>query len=105
MEKPIRIKSIQHLYDILNASENAREFFVNILGGGRSWKTIFLSSKKCRNGMYKFDILNEIDNSRQVLAAASLPYFSNIGEAIERGAFYLYDNNENHDKSDVKLYE
>jgi peptide subunit release factor RF-3 len=105
MDKPIRIKSIKHLCDILDASENAREFFVQLLGGGRSWKTISFADKLDRNGEYKLEILNEIDEKRQILAIGSLYRFSNIGEAIDKGAFYLYDDNENYDKSDVKLYE
>ncbi len=105
MEKPIKIKSLKHLYDILDVSENAREFFILCNASGRSWKTISLADKLDRFGHYKLEILNEIDDTRQVLALASLFKHSLIGEAISKGAFYLYDNNENHDKSDVKLYE
>ena len=105
MDKPIRIKSVKHLYDILDASENAREFFISCNGCCRSWKTISLADKTDRFGRYKLEILNEIDDTRQTLALASLFKHSLIGEAISKGAFYLYDGNENHDKSDIKLYE
>jgi len=105
MEKPVRIKSFRHLYDIIYASENAREFFIQLNHGARSWKTMSLADKLDRFGRYKLEILNEIDETRQVLALASLFKYSLIGEAISKGAFYLYDDNENDDKSDVKLYE
>jgi len=105
MEKPIKINSIKHLMAILYNSENAREFFILLNGGGRSWKTISFADKLDRNGEYKLEILNEIDDTRQVLAVASLHKFSNIGEAIDKGSFYLFDENENSDKSDVKFYE
>lgn len=107
MDKPIKIKSLKHLYDILDTSENAREFFILLNGCGRSWKTISLADKVDRLGCYKLEILNEIDDTRQILSLGSMmnEKYTNIGWAIKRGAFYLYDDNENHNKSDVKLYE
>lgn len=90
---------------ILYNSQNVREFFIVLNGGGRSWKAITFADKTDRNGEYKLEILNEIDNTKQVLAMASLHKHSNIGEAIDNGAFYLFDGNENYDKSDVVFYE
>lgn len=106
MEKPIKIKSVEHMLAILNKSENVREFFILLNGNGRSWKAITFADKTDKSGNYKLDILNESDESRQVLAVSSLNNrkFTNIGLAIENGAFFLFDDNENHDKSDVELY-
>ena len=106
MENPIKIKSLEHLVAILDKSENVREFFIEFIGGGRSWKAITFADKLDSKGNYKLEILNEIDDTRQVLAIGSLnnTRFTNIGLAIERGAFYLWDDNENYDKSDVELY-
>lgn len=106
MEKPIKIKNITQFVNIIEHSENVREFFIAINGGGRSWKLITHSMKKDRFGRNKLLIANEIDNTTQVLSISSVmnPKYSNIPSAIRCGAFYLYDNNENHDKSDVIYY-
>ena len=106
MEKPIKIKSLEHLIAILDKSENVREFFILLNGNARSWKTITYADKLDRNGNYKLEILNEIDDTKQVLSLANMynEKYTNIGLAIKQGSFYLFDDNENYDKSDVKLY-
>lgn len=66
------------------SKEEPAEFFIS-LGGGlvRSSKSAMLIGEK-------FVILNEADNSEDVLTEKELFTKSNIGEAIEKGALYSY---------------
>ena len=93
MDKPVKITSVQQLYEITASSEYMREFFI-ALNGGRSWKTIYFSEQLDRHGEHKFEILNGISGSRQVLTRENLEKESPIGQAIRDGHFYLYDDND-----------
>ena len=80
----IRVTSVEQLKEILNCPET-KEFFIQ-LRGFRSWKQISF------DGTDKFYILNEIDNTEQVLTEKELfdKNKTNIGEAITKGAFFHY---------------
>lgn len=107
MEKPVKITSFIQLFNILDNSENVREFFIELAGGARSWKRLTNIDKQDRHGFYKIEVYNEIDDSKQVLCRRNLmsAQYNSIYSAIRCGSFYLYDNNENHDKWDVQFYE
>ena len=70
---------------------NTGEFFILLNGGGRSWKRITISPQMDKNGNNKWDIVNEIDESHQVLTDKNLfnKRFTNIGEAMQQGSFYF----------------
>lgn len=77
------IKSVEELKDI--CEDIQVEFFVALNGGLRSSKIIEYDTHR-----RKFEILNEIDNTQQVLTENQLFTESNIGEAILKEAFYQY---------------
>lgn len=86
----IKVKSLEHLKTILKENDNGTlECFIETNGGGKSWKTITYSPQCDRHGNNKFEILNEIDETRQVLTEKNLfnEKFTNIGKAIENGSF------------------
>lgn len=64
------------------------DYFIVLNGGFRSSKTICMNDDGER-----FDIINEIDDSEQTLSADELMdrNVTNIGYAIQNGAFYCYD--------------
>jgi len=85
----IRVNSIDELVDMLTDGSNMEEFFIN-LGGVRSSKNIFLDEDD--NGNEVFNILNEIDDTTQILTREQLAdeSYTNIGKAIAAGMFYRY---------------
>lgn len=79
------IRSFEELVAVCYDDE-PRDFFIVLAGGAvRSSKSIQL-----RENGKSFYVLNENDGSRQVLNAKSLYTRSNIGEAMEKGAFFMY---------------
>jgi len=93
MEKEFtQVKSLEHLKQLIDENDGGTlECFIELNGGGRSWKTITFADKNDKNGNAKFEILNEIDESRQVLTEKNLfnTKHTNIGDAINKGAFYF----------------
>lgn len=86
----IAITSVSELR--LAIDEGEHEFFILLNGSLRSSKNIDFHDSVDKNGNYKFDIVNEIDGSHQVLSEKNLfnKNITLIGEAIEKGAFYRY---------------
>jgi len=76
-----KIKSIKHLKEL--SKGNDIECFISLNGGIRSSKDIYFNDKK-------FEIRNCIDDTQQELTEKELHTESNIGEAIDKGAFYIY---------------
>lgn len=81
-----QVKSMDQLKSIL-ADGETKEFFILLNGGLRSSKTISY------DGDNTFYVLNEIDDTEQVLTEQELMNndLTNIGKAINNGAFYQYD--------------
>lgn len=82
------VKTIEELKTILDGG--ASEFFVLLNPCARSWKTLNYADKLDRHGNYKIEILNDIDDSRQVLTEKNLfnRKFTNIGYAMKNGSFF-----------------
>ena len=77
----MRIDSIDDLKEI--CEDQDVEFFINLKGGLRSSKTI------CYNSHEKtFEIYNHIDDTSELLNERRLIEETNIGDAIEKGAFF-----------------
>lgn len=81
-----QVKSVNQLKTIL-ADGETKDFFILLNGGLRSSKTISF------DGDNIFYVLNEIDDTEQVLTEQELmdSDITNIGKAINNGAFYQYD--------------
>lgn len=79
-----KINSIEHLKELSIGEE--LECFMSLAGGA------VRSSKRIQWDVEDkvFQIENEIDDTSQVLTEKELHTESNIGMAIERGAFYKY---------------
>lgn len=79
-----KVTSIEHLEQILNDGEG-RDFYILLNGGLRSSKHISYDDTST------FWVLNLIDDTEQELTEAQLMDrdYTNIGYAIENGAFYL----------------
>ena len=79
-----RIKSIAELKKI--SKGECIDCYIS-LGGGicRSSKSVFYDPEK-----EVFSVINEIDDTEDILTAEELHTKSNIGEAIDNGAFYQY---------------
>jgi hypothetical protein len=78
--KDIKVKSINHLKEIL-ADGESHEFVLRLNGGMNSSKLISYDNER-------FYIVNMIDDSEQDLSEEGLRTHSNIAEAIEKGALY-----------------
>lgn len=80
-----QIKTIEELKE--RATDNQIDCFISLAGGlAKSSKTVeFMTDEN------KFWIHNDIDGSEQTLTAEELSTESNIGEAIQKGALYLYE--------------
>lgn len=80
-----QVKSTDQLKTIL-ADGETKDFFILLNFGLRSSKAISY------DGSSTFYVLNEIDGTEQELTGQELmsSEFTNIGEAINKGAFYLY---------------
>lgn len=79
-----QVKSINQLKDILVDGE-AKDFFILLNYGLRSSKVMSY------DGNNTFYVLNEIDDTEQELTEQELMNndLTNIGKAINNGAFYL----------------
>ena len=86
MKDFIKVTSSQQLIDMI--MEGTHDFFIQLNFGARSSKMMDYSTKT-----KKFYILNEIDGTEQVLCEKNLfnRKYTNIGYAIENGAFYSYE--------------
>lgn len=79
-----KISSVQQLKKL--AKENALDCFIALCGGAlRSSKNVYWAS-----GDKYFSVINEIDDSEQILSEQELFTQSNIGEAIKNGCFFAY---------------
>jgi hypothetical protein len=85
MEKGI--KSIEELRGMLEESKRI-ECYIALQGGARSGKIIQLDC--VRDGVPVYEVFNEIDDVEQLLKEPDLWTLSNIGEALDKGALYLY---------------
>jgi hypothetical protein len=84
LNRPTQVRACVELIDHCN-THVPREFIIALAGGlVRSTKSIQLR----KNGK-SFYVTNEIDGSHQTLSAKSLYTRCNIGEAMDKGAFYL----------------
>lgn len=83
-----KIKSLEHLKDESNGGEY-QEFFILLNGGGRSSKRIQWDEED-----QIFYITNEIDDTEQELSEDEIMEDSNIGHAINKGAFFKYEYEE-----------
>lgn len=80
-----QVKSVNQLKTIL-ADGETKDFFIMLNFGLRSSKAISF------DGDNTFYVLNEIDGTEQELTEQELmdSDITNIGKAINNGAFYLY---------------
>lgn len=78
-----KIKSIQALKNDCN--NTIEEYFILLNGELRSYKTI-----RYDIDIEIFEVSNSIDETEQLLTEEELYTASNIGEAIDNGAFYKY---------------
>jgi len=77
--KRIRVKSISHLEKLIRQGRNDYLILLNYN---------FISRKLVNKTKYgQFHVFNWIDNSEQILSESELFSESNIGEAIQKGAF------------------
>lgn len=85
-----KIKSVKELREAINKGNH--EFFISLANGFiRSSKNIDFDDSTDKNGEYRFNILNEIDDTEQILSEKQLfTVASNIGKAIKQEAFYMY---------------
>lgn len=83
----VQVKSVSELKSMI-IDENKHDYFILLNGNLRSSKTIDVTDD-CE----KFCVRNEIDGTEQVLSESELMDrdITNIGYAIENGAFYCYD--------------
>jgi hypothetical protein len=75
----MRVESIDHLRHL--AAIQPVEGFILLNFGLRSYKTVTMWARR-------FRVENHIDNTKQVLSAEELYRYSNLGDAIDKGAFY-----------------
>lgn len=80
---PTKVNSIEHLKEILSNGES-QEFVIKLNLCLRSRKHISFDGEK-------FYVFNYIDDSEQELTEAQImdENYTNIGNAITRGSFYL----------------
>lgn len=93
-DNPIRIMSVQHLKELIfDNDESPIECYIELNGGARSSKTIGFADEFDENEDDMFEVLNEIDESVQVLTEKDLfnQELTNIGHAIENGSLFMYN--------------
>jgi hypothetical protein len=82
--KPKKICSIRELKKL--SKDGYLNCYISLMGGGcRSSKSIQYDPAQ-----NVFSVFNEIDGSIDILTVQELYKFSNIGEAIKKGALYIY---------------
>jgi hypothetical protein len=81
-----KISSIKQLKELCLEENGPIDCFIQ-LGALRSSKSICFDDE---DG--KFSIINEIDDSEDILSPSELldKSLTNIGEAIQKGCFYMY---------------
>lgn len=81
-----KVNTIEHLKKMIE--EGTHDFFIQLNLGFRSSKMLDYNPITD-----KFYIINEIDGTEQRLNSRNLfnKRYTNIGYAIERGAFYSYE--------------
>jgi len=91
MENFREIRCVDDLKKVFMFCSDTAQFFIQLKGGGRSWKRISPSFKTDRYGEPKWDIFNEIDGSMQTLTSNNLfnKSLTNIGWAMVNGSFYF----------------
>lgn len=93
MAKDIQVKSLAQLKKLIDENDGSPiEGYVVLKGSVRSCKTINYADMVDKNGAYKLEILNEIDETKQILTEKNLfnEKYTNIGKAINQGSFYVY---------------
>ena len=75
------MKKIKSIEQLKKESKNGADFFILLNYGLRSSKNVCFDGKE-------FEVYNEIDDTSQVLTEKQLFTKSNIGKAIEQGAFF-----------------
>jgi hypothetical protein len=80
-----KINNSAELKTELLKDEDPQDFCILLAGGAiRSSKSIMLT----KSG--RFNVVNEADDTEQTLTGQQLYTHSNIGEAMDKGAFYKY---------------
>lgn len=91
MSKPIKQMTYKQVLSVAQLKElcrdEQREFFILLNGGIRSSKSILYNTDD-----RMFEILNNIDDTEQILSESELldEDETNIGKAILAGSFYQY---------------
>lgn len=85
--KHTNIPDLITLDQYLSQSDEPQDFFIVVGRHGRSSKSIF------KDGM-SYNILNEIDNTEQLLTPEQMldPTMTNIGDAMMKGCFFKYNS-------------
>ena len=89
MAKPRIIKSLDEIAAECQAHHSQGEFFIRLNGGLRSSKDIMYEGLD-KKGCHIFEIFHLIDGSIQRLKGDKLLTETNIGEAIQKNAFFAY---------------
>lgn len=81
-----KINSLEELKEVLSEEGETVEGFILLKGGIRSSKSM------CKIGDDQYSIINEVDDTEDILTLEELNDKSiiNIGYAITNGAFYIY---------------
>ena len=79
-----QVRDLQHLKELV-ADGRYHDFIIQLNGGAISRKVIY----EIEPGTY--DVFNSIDDTWQTLTDATImdPKHTHIGEAIQKGAFYM----------------
>lgn len=82
----MKVKNIEHLKEMIE--EGTHDFFIQLNLGLRSSKMIDYNPETD-----KFDIINEIDGTKQRLNSRNLfnKRYTNIGYAITMGSLFSYE--------------
>lgn len=82
-KRPVIVKNLEHLRKL--TSGKSQKFHIRLIGWIKSVKRIRYDAK-----LNCFSVFNEIDDTRQLLTPDEImdKNFTNIGEAINKRAFY-----------------
>ena len=83
--KYTKIKSVDHLKEVLSKDEEGKDFILQLNFGLRSSKRMTWDGEK-------FWILHYIDDTQEELTPKQLMKHTNIYEGIKKGAFWLEEN-------------
>ena len=83
----VKVTSTEQLKEMI--AVGVHDYFILLNGNARSSKFVDYSPES-----NKFHIINEIDNSKQVLCEKNLfnRKHTNIGYAIQQGSFFSYED-------------